>query len=106
MPNPDQEDQNNDGIGDACEGDADRDGVVDAIDNCPEHANPTQLDTNGDGFGNACDADLDNDGLITNFGDLVIWAAAFNTNPASPNWNPDADFNGDNAVNFLDLFIF
>ncbi|MEM7081919.1 MAG: PKD domain-containing protein [Pseudomonadota bacterium] len=86
--------------------DVDGDGVPDDVDNCAETPNPSQLDTNGDGFGNACDADIDNDGFITNFGDLVLWAAAFNSSPGQPNWNPDADFNGDNSVNFIDLFIF
>ncbi|MFK8031220.1 MAG: thrombospondin type 3 repeat-containing protein [Gammaproteobacteria bacterium] len=86
--------------------DVDGDGVPDDIDNCAEQANPSQLDTNGDGFGNRCDADIDNDGFITNFGDLVLWVDSFGSTPGMPNWNPDADFNGDNSVNFIDLFIF
>ncbi|MFK8014866.1 MAG: thrombospondin type 3 repeat-containing protein [Gammaproteobacteria bacterium] len=85
--------------------DVDGDGVPDDIDNCVDVANPTQLDTNGDGFGNACDADIDNDGFITNFGDLGLLRLAFFSNPSTPNWNPDADFNGDNIVNFIDLGI-
>jgi hypothetical protein len=53
--NPDQEDANGDGIGDAC--DPDDDGVPDNIDNCPLKANAKQSDSDGDGIGNACDPD-------------------------------------------------
>jgi hypothetical protein len=59
-PNPDQEDFNLDGQGDAC-GDADADGVIDAADNCRADANSDQGDADGDGAGNACDSDDDND---------------------------------------------
>lgn len=35
--------------------DADRDGIVDAEDNCPNVSNPTQEDLDNDGVGNSCD---------------------------------------------------
>ena len=44
--------------------DADADGVVDSIDNCPNITNPLQLDFDGDKLGNYCDPDDDNDGII------------------------------------------
>jgi hypothetical protein len=53
--------------------DADGDGIIDALDNCPSVANPDQADTDRDTIGNACDncpqvfnpdqADADGDGI-------------------------------------------
>lgn len=46
--------------------DSDRDGVDEALDNCPAASNPGQADDDGDGTGNACDStphgDADRDG--------------------------------------------
>lgn len=67
--NPGQEDEDEDGVGDACEEpieDMDEDGVADADDNCPNIANPDQADIDEDGVGNLCDddfADADADGV-------------------------------------------
>ena len=38
--------------------DEDRDGVPDAVDNCPENANADQADFNQDGIGDACDESI------------------------------------------------
>ncbi|AKT40015.1 thrombospondin type 3 repeat-containing protein [Chondromyces crocatus] len=43
--------------------DADADGVVDHLDNCPTVANADQSDIDGDGLGDACDDDIDGDGI-------------------------------------------
>jgi Ca2+-binding RTX toxin-like protein len=56
--NPDQEDVDSDGTGNACqsEPDSDSDEVPDEIDNCPEAANKEQTDSDGNGVGDACES--------------------------------------------------
>ena len=62
LPNPEQNDQDNDGLGDVCDSDRDGDTQPDDSDNCPLVANQDQLDSDGDGTGDACDTGQDDDG--------------------------------------------
>ena len=54
VENPEQEDVNNNGRGDACD-DFDRDGIINVKDNCRDLPNRDQKDTDLDGVGNVCD---------------------------------------------------
>lgn len=66
--NPNQLDNDNDDVGNACDttpnGDDDGDGIDNASDNCPNKENSDQTNLDGDSKGDACDLDVDGDSVI------------------------------------------
>jgi hypothetical protein len=79
--------------------DLDGDGIV-AGDNCSILYNPTQRNTDGDAFGSRCDPDLNNDGIV-NYDDRNIMMNSYLQRGA----NLNADLDGNNWVNYFDLFL-
>lgn len=86
--NPDQADNDLDGVGDICDDDDDNDLIVDTADNCVFTDNPDQYDTDGDGTGDACDDDLDGD-TVNNASDNCP------VNPNIDQTDTDGDLEGD-----------
>jgi hypothetical protein len=82
-----QEDSDGNGVGDACQGDDDLDGISDPQDNCRTVFNPGQQDSDGDGIGDACNGSIDRDG--------DGWADALDNCPDAQNpTQTDANSNG------------
>ena len=62
--NPEQLDEDLDGLGNECDDDIDNDSIDNFNDNCKLIYNPFQEDTDGDGKGNKCQRDEDGDGIV------------------------------------------
>ena len=72
MFNPEQLDDDSDGLGNACDDDVDNDGIDNSLDNCKLISNPFQEDFDGDGRGNKCQKDEDGDGRVIFFSDYRL----------------------------------
>jgi hypothetical protein len=83
----------------ADDNDADADGVLDEVDNCPQLFNEDQSNYDGDAFGDLCDDDDDNDGLK----DTV--EQSFNAlDPLDPS-DPEKDGDNDGILNVDELLL-
>ena len=67
MFNPEQLDEDLDGLGNECDDDIDNDSIDNPQDNCRLLYNPFQEDFDGDGKGNKCEKDEDGDGIVMPF---------------------------------------
>ena len=105
--NPQQNDSDNDGTGDACDSDdSDNDGFPDNIDNCPSISND-QMDRDRDGIGDACQCmgDFGYGGDVDG-SDLAIFLRNFVRTDCSVRPPCDGDFDQDGDVDQNDLSLF
>jgi hypothetical protein len=93
--------------------DADKDGVEDLGDNCPDVPNPGQENTGvgEDDIGDACDDDADNDGVVDGEDNCPNAANTDQANLDQPSGDTegdvcDGDIDGDGTANEADAFDF
>lgn len=97
--NPGQEDEDEDGNGDACEEeeevlDFDEDGIPDDEDNCINQANTDQADNDNDSKGDVCDEDDDNDDVQDENDSCPLTGFTRDTNPVDGCEDSDKDSDG------------
>lgn len=128
IPNPGQEDSDEDLVGDNCDNcpsynnpgqeDSDNDGKGNLCDNCPTTVNPSQEDTfppQGNGIGDACDCeanfDCDQDvdandvtAFLTDFGRSIYNDPCSNGHQCHGDFSCDGDVDANDVTKFLEDF--
>ena len=95
VANPDQQDADRDGAGNACDSDDDNDGVLDGDDNCQFVPNADQADRNFDERGDLCD-DEDGDGVNDGIDNCWFTWNADQANNDGDAWGDACDSDDDN----------
>ncbi len=102
--NPEQEDEDGDDLGNACDPDDDDDGADDEVDNCLAVANPNQANADDDDLGDACDDDDDGDDLndVDDNCPLVVNPGQEDSDSDGDGDACDGDEDGDGVADGLD----
>ena len=85
--------------------DADSDGLINSLDNCPTNPNPDQMDFDLDEIGDVCDSDDDNDGFSDEIDMFDQEPTEWSDNDSDLiGDNRDSDDDNDGVVDLLDFF--